>query len=158
MAAGAKPELDPALVVRHRRRAFPGAFLAQRWRYRVKTGRRIVDRPSETLTPKIAAFLTGGAAAAAGTLLLGGAFFVAAAGAYAGLTWALSSKIWLRDPALFPAVPAAFFLHHANYWIATVAGIFAGLASRGKRSPRQAGGSEPDAASPRPRALPSHPR
>jgi GT2 family glycosyltransferase len=158
MVAGAKPELDPALVVRHRRRSFPGAFLAQRGRYRVKTGRRLVDRPAETLTAKIAAFLACGAAAAAGALLLGGPFLVFAAGAYAGLTWALSSKIWLRDPALFPAVPAAFFLHHANYWIATVAGIFAGIASRMKRAPREAGGSGPDAAAPRPRALPSHPR
>jgi GT2 family glycosyltransferase len=158
MTGGAKPELDPALVVRHRRRAFPGAFLAQRWRYRVKTGRRLVERPAETLTPKIAVFLACGAAAAAGALLLGSAFLVPAAAAYAGLTWALSSKIWLRDPALFPAVPAAFVVHHANYWIATVAGIFAGLATRRNRGPRPAEGPEPAAAAPRPGALPSHPR
>ena len=158
MAAGAAPELDPALVVHHRRRRFPGAFLRQRWRYRVKTGRRLVERPAEALTARIAVFLAGGAAAAAGALAFGWTFVVPALGAYAGLTWALSSTIWIRDPALFPAVPFAFFLHHANYWIATVAGIFAALASRGrKRAPAESPEPGPDAAS-RPRALPSHPR
>jgi len=159
MDAGATPELDPALVVRHRRRSFPGAFLRQRWRYRVKTGRRLVERPADALTARIAAFLAVGAAAAAGAVIFGWAFVVPALGVYAGLTWALSSPIWLRDPALFPLVPAAFFLHHANYWIATVAGIFVALGPRG-RKPAPAGAPEPgpDAAAPRRRALPSHPR
>jgi GT2 family glycosyltransferase len=159
MAAGAAPELDPSLVVHHRRRAFPGAFLRQRWRYRVKTGRRLVERPAEALTARVAVFLAGGAAAAAGALVLGWSFVVPALGVYGGLTWALSSPIWLRDPALFPVVPVAFFLHHANYWIATVTGVLAAFGTRG-RKPAPAGGPEPgpDAAAPRPRALPSHPR
>lgn len=157
MAAGVEPRLDPKLVVFHRRRAFPGAFLSQRWRYRVKTGRLLIERPAASLTSKIAIFLAAGAVAAAAALLFGARFVLPAAGAYAGLAWALSSSIWLRDPALFPAVPFAFFLHHANYWIATVAGMAGALArSRPKASP--AGRGSPGGDGNRPGALPSHPR
>ncbi|HWC64553.1 MAG TPA: glycosyltransferase, partial [Thermoanaerobaculia bacterium] len=106
--AGVAPELDPGLVVFHRRRAFPGAFLAQRWKYRVKSGRRLVERPDGAPTAKIAAFLAAGAAAAAGTALFGRRFAIPAAALYAAGVWAASASIWRRDPALFPAVPAAF--------------------------------------------------
>jgi GT2 family glycosyltransferase len=134
--SGVEPELDPALAVFHRRRAFPGPFLAQRWRYRFKTGRLLVERPSGSLTGKIAVFLAGGAIAAAAAVLFGSRF--------------------VRDPALFAAVPFAFFLHHANYWIATVAGMAAALGRRlaGLRT----AGREPTDGADRPGALPSHPR
>ena len=156
MASGVEPELDPELVVYHRRRAFAGPFLAQRWRYRLKTGRLIVERPSASLTGKVAAFLAGGAIAAAAAAFFGSRFVVPAAGAYAGLAWALSAKIWVRDPALFPAVPFAFFLHHANYWIATVAGMAAALGRR--LAGGGSDGGEPKESASRPGALPSHPR
>jgi GT2 family glycosyltransferase len=133
MKAGVIPELDPALVVRHRRRAFPGPFLAQRWRYRVKSGRRVVERPDGSPRALIGAFLAVAAASAAGTALFGRRFAFPAAAVYAAATWAFSAPIWRRDPALFPAVPAAFFLHHANYAIGTAAGIGAALASRVRR-------------------------
>ena len=152
MAAGVAPDLDPALAVYHRRRAFPGPFLSQRWRYRMKTGKLLAERPAAAFTGRIALFLAGGAAAGIVSLLFGRRFLVPAAAAYAVATWSLSSRIWRRDPALFPGVPAAFFAHHANYWIATVAGMAGGLASRRR------GREEGDAAPPRPRALPSHPR
>jgi GT2 family glycosyltransferase len=156
MAAGVEPELDPALAVFHRRRAFPGPFLAQRWRYRWKTGRLLVERPSASYNGKIALFLAGGAIAAAAAVLFGTRFLIPAAGAYAGLVWVLSAKIWVRDPALFPAVPFAFFLHHANYWIATVAGMAAALGRR--LAGGRAAGGEPKGNAARPGALPSHPR
>ncbi|HET9793049.1 MAG TPA: glycosyltransferase [Thermoanaerobaculia bacterium] len=130
MKAGVVPELDPDLVVHHRRRAFPAAFLAQRWRYRVKSGRRLVERPDGAPVALIAGFLAAAAAATAGTIVFGRRFAIPAAAAYAAATWAFSAPVWRRDPALFPAVPAAFFLHHANYAIATVAGIGAALAGR----------------------------
>jgi GT2 family glycosyltransferase len=156
MAAGVEPELDPALTVFHRRRAFPGPFLAQRWRYRWKTGRLLVERPSASLNGKIALFLAGGAIAAAAAVLFGARFVVPAAGAYAGLVWVLSARIWVRDPALFPAVPFAFFVHHSNYWIATVAGIAAALG--GRLAGRGSDPGQSKESSGRPGALPSHPR
>jgi len=143
--AGVVPELDPGLVVFHRRRAFPGPFLAQRWRYRVKSGRRLVERPDGAPAGKIAAFLGAAAAAAAGSIFFGRRFAVPAAAAYAAAAWAFSARIWRRDPALFPAVPAAFFLHHANYAIATTAGIGAALLSRTRGKPAAA--AEPSARS-----------
>jgi len=130
MRAGVVPELDPGLVVRHRRRAFPGPFLAQRWRYRVKSGRRLVERPDGAPVAKIATFLGTAAAAASLTILFGRRFAVPAAALYAAAAWAFSAPIWRDDPALFPAVPAAFFLHHANYAIATCGGIGAALVDR----------------------------
>jgi len=143
MKAGVVPELDPGLVVRHRRRAFPGPFLAQRWRYRVKSGRRVVERPDGAPLVLIGAFLGAAAAAAAGTALFGRRFALPAAAAYAAATWAFSAPIWRRDPALFPAVPGAFFLHHANYAIATAAGIGAALAGRWRGAPGARPGTGP---------------
>jgi GT2 family glycosyltransferase len=141
MKAGIVPELDPGLVVHHRRRAFPGPFLAQRWRYRVKSGRRVVERPDGAPLGLIAAFLGGSAAAVAGTMLLGRRFALPAAAVYAAATWGLSAPIWRRDPVLFPAVPAAFFLHHANYAIATAVGIGVALADRFRTPPEAATGA-----------------
>src|SRR5439155_19126109 len=71
IVSGARVELDCAIRVRHRRRAFPGPYLAQRWRYRVKTGRLLVERPGLHARGRIAAFLGAGAfLVAAGFLLL----------------------------------------------------------------------------------------
>jgi glycosyltransferase involved in cell wall biosynthesis len=104
--AGARVVLDPAARVRHRRRAFPGPYLAQRWRYRVKTGRLLVEKPGLHARGRVAAFL---------------------AAAYAVLTWALSFPIWRRDPALFPAVPFAFAAHHLTYLAGLLTGIGRGV-------------------------------
>jgi GT2 family glycosyltransferase len=162
MKAGVVPELDPGLVVRHRRRAFPGAFLAQRWRYRVKSGRRLLERPDGAPFARIATFLGGAAVAVSAAALFGRRFALPAAAAYAAAAWTLSAPIWWRDPALFPAVPPAFFLHHANYAIATTAGIGAALSDRlrgvvapGPRSDGAAGGPVRGAASEPARPLPA---
>jgi GT2 family glycosyltransferase len=136
IAAGEIPELDPQIVVFHDRRKFPSGFLRQRWRYRWKTGRLLVLKPSSLPKALIYAFLLAGLAAGVSAVLLGGRFLAVAAGVYALATWALSYSIWRRDPVLFPIVPPAFAVHHANYWIATVAGILAGGAQAvfGRRS------------------------
>ena len=122
--------LDPALRVRHRRRSFPGPYLAQRWRYRVKTGRLLVERPGLHARGRIAAFLAVGFAVSAGAVLFGKSFLVPALTAYALTTWVLSFPIWRRDPALFPAVPFAFALHHATYFGGLLVGITRGVFGR----------------------------
>lgn len=137
IAAGEMPVLDPRLVVFHDRRAFPSAFLRQRWRYRWKTGLLLVHKPSALPRGLIFAFLAGGLAAAALAALLGVRFVAIAAGLYAAAVWALSFPIWRRDPALFPLAPFVFAVHHANYWVATVGGMLAGAlrATFGRRHP-----------------------
>lgn len=118
---------DPGVRVRHRRRAFPGGYVAQRWRYRVKTGRLLVERPGLHARGRIAVFLSAGFAATAGVALFGIPFLLPAALAYAAATCALSFPIWKEDPALLPAVPFAFAVHHATYFTGLLAGIARGL-------------------------------
>lgn len=125
--AGARVVLEPSARVRHRRRAFPGPYLAQRWRYRVKTGRLLVEKPGLHARGRVAAFLAAAFAATAGAALWGGRFLLPAAALYAILTWALSFPIWRRDLALFPAVPFAFAAHHLTYLAGLLAGIGRGV-------------------------------
>ena len=122
--AGLHAELDTAVRVRHRRRAFPGKYLAQRWRYRVKTGRLLIQRPGLHAGGRVAAFLATAFLASAGLVVFGAPFLIGSAAAYALATWTLSAPIWRRDAALFPAVPAAFALHHATY----LGGLLVGMA------------------------------
>ena len=135
MEAGARVELDPAIRVRHRRRPFPRAYLAQRWRYRVKTGRLLVERPGLHARGRIAAFLGAGFLVTSSAALFGPAVAAPALAAYAAATWILSFPIWRRDPVLFPLVPLAFALHHATYFAALLAGMAAGAAGL-LRAPR----------------------
>jgi GT2 family glycosyltransferase len=129
LASGARVELDPAVAVRHRRRRFPLAYLAQRWRYRVKTGRMLIERPGLHARGRIAAFLAAGFLLTAGAASFGSAVVLPALLFYAGLVWALSFPIWRRDPALIPAVPFAFALHHAVYFAGLLAGMARGAVS-----------------------------
>lgn len=124
---GAKVVLDPSVRVRHRRRAFPGPYLAQRWRYRVKTGRLLIEKPGLHARGRVATFLAGAFAASAGGALWGTGFLVPAAAGYALVAWALSFPLWRRDVALFPAVPFAFAVHHATYLAGLLAGIGRGV-------------------------------
>jgi len=126
LRSGMSVELDPSVRVRHRRRRFPGEYLAQRWRYRVKTGRMLLERPGMHARGRIAVFLGGGFLASAGAALLGPAFVAPALLIYAAATWALSFPIWRRDPLLFPAVPFAFALHHATYFVGLLVGMARG--------------------------------
>ncbi len=129
LAAGLRVELDPAVAVRHRRRPFPFAYLAQRWRYRVKTGRMLIERPGLHARGRIAAFLAAGFLLSAGAVAFGSAVVVPALLLDAGAAWALSVPIWRRDLALFPAVPIAFGLHHAVYFAGLLAGMTRGAMS-----------------------------
>lgn len=133
LEAGARVVLDPAVRVRHRRRGFPGPYVAQRWRYRVKTGRLLVEKPGLHARGRVAAFLALGFAASAAIALFGPRFLVPAAALYALLAWTLSFPIWRRDVALFPAVPFAFAVHHATYFAGLLAGIARGMAAGAAR-------------------------
>jgi glycosyl transferase family 2 len=133
LGRGFAVRLDPDVRVRHRRRAFPAGYLAQRWRYRVKTGRLLVLRPGLHSRGRVTAFLTAVFAATAGTALFGLPFLLPAGLAYAAATWALSFPIWRDDPSLFPAVPFAFALHHLTYLGGLLAGIAQGLLTAGAR-------------------------
>jgi hypothetical protein len=127
LAAGARVVLEPAARVRHRRRGFPGPYMAQRWRYRVKTGRLLVERPGLHARGRVAAFLAAGFAGSGGVALFGWRFLLPAAALYAVVTWAASFPIWRRDPALFPAVPFAFAVHHLTYFVGLLAGMARGV-------------------------------
>jgi GT2 family glycosyltransferase len=135
MEAGALVELDPAVRVRHRRRSFPRAYLAQRWRYRIKTGRLLVERPGLHARPKIVAFLAAGFLLTLSAAFFGPAALGAGLAAYAAVTWIFSFPIWRRDPVLLPFVPFAFALHHATYFAALLAGMAIGAAGL-LRAPR----------------------
>jgi GT2 family glycosyltransferase len=128
LASGARVELDPAVRVRHRRRRFPVEYLAQRWRYRFKTGRMLLEKPGVHARGRIAVCLAAGFLGSAGAALFGLAFAAPALLLYAVTAWALSFPIWRRDPLLFPAIPFAFALHHAAYFGGLLSGIARGAA------------------------------
>jgi hypothetical protein len=125
--AGARVVLDPDVRVRHRRRPFPGPYVAQRWRYRVKTGRLLVERPGLHGRGRVAALLTAGLAGSAGIAIYGAVFLIPAAVVYALAAWTLSFPIWRRDLALAPAVPFAFAVHHLTYFAGLLTGITRGV-------------------------------
>jgi glycosyltransferase involved in cell wall biosynthesis len=100
----------------HRRRAFPGAYLRQRWRYRVKTGRMYANGARRD--PRVTAFLVAGFAA----ILL--APFVAVP--YAIVTFLLGARATRLPLRWWAVIPFAFAAHHLTYWL----GLVTGLASR----------------------------
>lgn len=111
-----------AVVVHHRRRPYPMAYLGQRWRYRVKTGAMLVTGKSR-LNAKVAGLLS------AGCLFLALAIFAPHLAAAALLLYSLvclMAGIRTRKlpPILWPLIPLFFLTHHATYF----AGIIAGAA------------------------------
>jgi glycosyltransferase involved in cell wall biosynthesis len=98
----------------HRRRPFPGPYLRQRWRYRVKTGSLQRTRKD----PKVTAFLVAG--------LFGLLFAPFVALPYALLTFVLGVRATRLPARYWPVIPLAFAMHHLTYWL----GIVTGLTSR----------------------------
>jgi glycosyltransferase involved in cell wall biosynthesis len=100
----------------HRRRAFPGPYLRQRWRYRVKTGRLYAQGDSAYRgNRKIPLFLVAGGFA----ILL--APLVALP--YALLTLILGISATRLPMRWWPVIPFAFAAHHLTYWLGLVTGI-----------------------------------
>jgi glycosyltransferase involved in cell wall biosynthesis len=109
------------VVVRHRRRAFPGPYLRQRWRYRVKTGRMFVSgSPSHRGNPKIVAFLIAGT--------LGLLFAPLSAVPYYLLTFVLGARTTRLPARYWPLLPFAFAAHHVTYYAGIVWGMMSALA------------------------------
>jgi len=95
----------------HRRRAFPGAYLRQRWRYRVKTG----QLQSVRRDPRVTVFVVAGAIG----LLLAPIFAIP----YALLTFILGVPSTRLPIWCWPVIPFAFAMHHLTYWAGIVTGI-----------------------------------
>ena len=95
----------------HRRRAFPGPYLRQRWRYRVKTGQLQSGRRD----PRVTAFVAAGAVG----LLLAPLLAVP----YVVLTFLLGVRYTRLPLHWWPIIPVAFAMHHLTYWLGIVTGI-----------------------------------
>ncbi|HJT17620.1 MAG TPA: glycosyltransferase [Thermoanaerobaculia bacterium] len=89
------------VIVYHRRRAFPGAYLRQRWRYRVKTGLSGIN------DSRIVAFLVAGTV----TLFLPPLWIL-----YFVVTFALAARFTRLPKSFWPLLPFAFALHHLTYY------------------------------------------
>jgi glycosyltransferase involved in cell wall biosynthesis len=99
----------------HRRRPFPGPYLRQRWRYRVKTGEMLArGAASYRKNRKIRAFLIGGTCA----------IFLAPVVAlpYALATLTLGARATRLPARWWPLLPFAFAAHHATYYFGIVWG------------------------------------
>jgi glycosyltransferase involved in cell wall biosynthesis len=110
----------------HRRRAFPGPYLRQRWRYRVKTG-EMLARGAEAYrkNAKIQAFLVAGALA----ILF--APFVAIP--YAVFTLILGARVTRLPFRYWPLIPLAFAMHHVVYFFGICTGLIRGSTLRRRR-------------------------
>lgn len=108
----------------HRRRPFPGPYLRQRWRYRVKTGQLLMRGSRSHRSAKVQAFLGAG--------FLGILFAPLVALPYALLTFVLGVRATRLPMRYWPVIPFAFAMHHATYWLGIVTGI-ASERGRGSR-------------------------
>ena len=100
----------------HRRRSFPGAYLRQRWRYRVKTGEMLMQ-PAYRRNPKIKRFF----AAAVLMFFFWPILFVP----YYVATLILGASGTRLPRRYWPLLPFAFAAHHITYFVAIVWGAVA---------------------------------
>jgi glycosyltransferase involved in cell wall biosynthesis len=113
---------DGGVVVHHRRRPFPGPYLAQRWRYRLKTGAMLAGGSAAySRNPKLLAFLAAATLFVLCTLLAPPIALLLLALYVAG-TLILSIPATRLPVRWWPLLPFAFALHHATY----LAGILVG--------------------------------
>lgn len=103
--------------VHHRRRPFPGEYLRQRWRYRVKTGRRLRQQSD----PRIAAFLAAGTI----TILLPPLWPL-----YFAITLILGARATRLPPRMWLLLPFAFALHHLTYYFGILWGFLSAIRTR----------------------------
>jgi glycosyltransferase involved in cell wall biosynthesis len=109
--------------VHHRRRPFPGPYLKQRWRYRVKTGQLLVRGSREHRSNrKIQAFMI------AGTI---GILFAPLVVVPYGIAMLILGARTTRLPARkWGVIPFAFAAHHATYFAGIAFGALLGLLNR----------------------------
>ncbi len=104
----------------HRRRAFPRAYLAQRWRYRVKTGQLMRERG--TRPPKVRPFLLAG--------LVGLITLPISLPLYLVATFLLGIRHTRLPMRYWPVIPVAFAMHHATYFCGILWGMGSGRKSK----------------------------
>lgn len=109
-----------AVRVFHRRRAFPRAYLGQRWRYRVKTGEMMRGRGARP--PKVRAFLIAGVIGLI-TLPISLPLYLIAAFILGIRHTRLPLRWW-------PLIPFAFAAHHATYFAGICWGLVRGSTLR----------------------------
>jgi glycosyltransferase involved in cell wall biosynthesis len=107
----------------HRRRAFPGPYLRQRWRYRLKTGQLYASGARRDR--RVSLFLVAGALA----LLLAPIVAVP----YAIVTLILGARATRLPLRYWPVIPLAFAAHHLTYWLGICAGLIRGSTLRSLR-------------------------
>ena len=105
----------------HRRRAFQGPYLKQRWRYRVKTGEMYV-RGNQPNRSRVSAFLVAGTIA-----ILFAPFFLIF---YAVVTYVVGSKATRLPGSRRWILPFAFAAHHLTYYFAILWGMVRGTIRR----------------------------
>src|SRR3954451_4417112 len=99
----------------HRRRAFPGPYLRQRWRYRLKTGEMLAKGAATySKNLKIKAFLVVGAIAIIAAPITVVPYYV--------FTLILASRVTRLPMRYWPLLPFAFAAHHATYFAGIVWG------------------------------------
>lgn len=104
-----------AVRVFHRRRPFPGPYLRQRWRYRVKTGELLVrGSRAHRANPKIWAFLLAATIAILAAPIAIVPYYV--------FTLILGGRSTRLPARWWPLIPFAFAAHHATYFAGIVWG------------------------------------
>lgn len=119
----------PDVVVHHRRRAFPGAYLRQRWNYRLKTGKLLASGVGSYRSPKIVAFLAMGFFFLT-TLVVAPLIAASLFGVYSILAFLLGLSVTRLAIGWWPLIPFAFALHHATYFAGIIGGLIIGFRSR----------------------------
>lgn len=116
------------VVVCHRRRSFPMAYVRQRWRYRVKTGRLLVTAGARYRNARVLGFL-----AVVTVFLLAAPLFpragLALIAIYALLTFGLGVSVTRLPVWSWPMIPVAFAVHHATYYAGIIVGALRALAT-----------------------------
>jgi len=122
LVEGLMPQVvySDAVRVFHRRRAFPRAYLGQRWRYRVKTGQLMTTRGSRP--PKVKAFLVAG--------VIGLITLPISLPLYLIATLILGARHTRLPPRYWPLIPFAFAAHHATYFAGICWGVLRGSTLR----------------------------
>ena len=121
---------DPAVIVRHRRRPFPGPYIRQRWRYRVKTGEAVAAGTAPSGTRKKALVLLAGGMSFLFLLALSPTIAAIVLLLYFAGVLALAIPVTPLPARWWWVIPPAFLLHHATYFCGVVTGIFRQLVKR----------------------------
>ncbi len=121
------------VVVYHRRRAFPVAYVRQRWRYRVKTGRLLVSAGARYRNWKVLGFMAVGTAYFA-AMLIAPTIADAMFSFYYVLTLVLGASATRLPWIFWLFIPFAFAVHHATYYAGILWGAISELLRGNPRS------------------------